>query len=122
MLHLPVLLDCSLSGTLKYTYMYPGYGKYTKMYPGNLTLNQSLSTFFVIIIYTHLCQFSVEWPLYYRNTYSKSMLMQCFLKKSVFKIICCAFYDIGFWARLQLGYSLISTEYNYVYLPYLGYM
>ena len=106
MLHLPVSLDCSLSarvlrtctpGTLKYTYMYPGYGKYTKMYPGNLTLNLSLSAIFLLIIYSRLCQFSVKWPLYYRNTYSKSMLMHfIFLREVLFKIIGSAFYDIRF--------------------------
>ena len=38
-----------------------------------------------------------------------------FLKRSLFKIISCAFYDIGFWAGIKLGYSLISTEYDNVY-------
>ena len=74
-----VLLTCT-AGILKYTYMYPGYGKYTKTYPGILTLNRQLSAiFFINYVHIHV-KFSVQWPLYYQNSYSKSMLIQFVFK------------------------------------------
>ena len=84
----------------------PGNGEYTDNYPGILTLNRSLSAiFFKVVMFIVMSVFCQMDSIFDRNSYSKKC-RERFCSKIVGFVFRYALYDIGFWARIKLGYSL----------------